>query len=131
MTLFDECLEALARDRIVLSGEKTKEMIKIFISTFLITNLGAIDWALVQNKYQVRKLNDIVEIIKERKVNIDKRVFIFWDNTELLSISAGLETTLVVIYDVIAVGFDTWIYCPDEMYVIEFHHEGRITIGFA
>ena len=39
-------------------------MIKTFMSTFQIKSLGTIHWPLVQNKYQVRKFNDIVELIK-------------------------------------------------------------------
>ncbi|QAA33698.1 hypothetical protein [Clostridium manihotivorum] len=67
MALFDECLEALDKDKIVQSEEKTSEVIKAFMATFPVAICGAIDWTLVQNKYRARKLHDIVEVIKKRK----------------------------------------------------------------
>jgi len=131
LTIFDECLEALGKDKVVQSEDETREVFKSFTSIFPITKWGVIDWAMVPNKHMVSKLDDIIGVITAKKSSSDKRVFILWNDGSLPSIRVDLETTLRVIDDVTAVSFDTWLYSPDDMYVIEFHHEGRITIGFV
>jgi hypothetical protein len=129
--MLDECLDALGKNKALLSEVETAEVFKSFTSMFPITDWGVIDWTEVSNKCIINNLEEIVCIINNRKGNGDKNVFILWNDNSLPSISVNLEDALYVIDDITAVSFDTWLYNAEDMYIVEFHHEGKITIGFA
>lgn len=129
-TLFDECLEVLGKNKKVLTECKTSQVFKSFMSTYPITKWGVIDWSAVDNKFIVGKIGDIKHIIETHKPNADYTIYILWNDSSLPSIKSDLDNILNVIDDITAVSFDTWIYSEKEKYVIEFYHDGKITIGF-
>ncbi|HEY9063177.1 MAG TPA: hypothetical protein VIO64_22185 [Pseudobacteroides sp.] len=130
-TLLDECLDALGDDKEILSYSETSKIFKSFISTFPITKWGVIDWSGVDKKYIVSKAEEIKHIFKMHKPESDIKVYILWNDNSLPSIAVDMDKAMKVIDDVTAVSFDTWLYNDKEKYVIEFHHEGLVTLGFA
>lgn len=87
---------------------------------------GRINWDKVIKK---ERINNIVDI-KEKILNNSIEVYVIWDKVDLTIIKSDLISVLNVIYDVIAVSFDTLLFSVDEEYVIEFFNDGEIMIGF-
>ncbi|MBD3231577.1 hypothetical protein GF322_02830 [Candidatus Dependentiae bacterium] len=127
MTLFEKCLKALKNDLVILSEEETKKVFDKMIHTFPITLWGRINWKNVKNFKKIVSINNIDQFINPGK----KEVYILWDEASLPAIKTDMKKLLNVIDDITAVSFDTWIYCPKDGWVIEFYHEGEITIGFV
>lgn len=129
MTLFEECIEALQPEVEILSLENRAIYSGIVSNNFPIQLNGAIDWRKVSKKYEVTSYGEIVSTLKKVLKNFDEKVFIIWDGAHLPPIKANLTKIIEKIDDVTAVGFDTWIVSPRDRFVIEFYHEGEITIG--
>lgn len=55
----------------------------------------------------------------------------FITDTTLPVIQSKIYPLLNVIYDVTAVGLDTWLFCPDGGYAIEFFHKYEIYLVFS
>lgn len=102
---------------------------KIVSDNFPIQLNGGIDWKNVNEKYQVTSYDKIVSTLKEVLGDFNEKVFIIWDGANLPPIRANLLKTIEKIDDVTAVGFDTWVISPYDRFVIEFYHEGGVTIG--
>jgi hypothetical protein len=131
MALFEECVTALGENIEILSITKTEEMFNKLVSFFPITSWGRINWESVDVFKEIPHRQDILSIIKkECGVHYNAAVFLLWNYTDAPSISADINQVLSNIDDVTAVGSDTWIFCPESGYVIEYFHEGQITIGF-
>lgn len=77
------------------------------------------------------KATDILNILGIYKRKAICKICILWNDNLLHCIHVELNKALEHINDVTAVSFDTWLYNSNEKYVIEFHHEGRITIGIV
>ena len=54
-----------------------------------------------------------------------------WDEATRPAVKSDLHHVLNHIEDVTIVSFDTWLFSPAEKYVIEFYHEGEVTIGLS
>ena len=52
-----------------------------------------------------------------------------WDNANLPCLKSELKNIIKSIDDVTAVSFDTWVVSSDYNIIIEFYHEGEITLG--
>ena len=135
MTLFEECLEALGKDAKVLTEDDTTKIFAQLESCFPMVYIAEsiwsrVDWSKISNKYTIdADINKTIEILKSNNLNIDNNVFILWNEATLPVVETKLNKILENIDDVIAVGFDTWIYCPYSNYLIEFYHENEITLG--
>jgi hypothetical protein len=131
MTLLDECIEALSNDTQVLSEEETQRIFDTFENTFPFTSWGRIDWDRLDKKIYLDSEKDILLSLNERfsQKRLESSIYILWDEGSLPAVKATLKNSLKVIDDVTSVSFDTWIFCPNLGYVIEFYHEGEITIG--
>lgn len=126
MTLFEECIVALEKKNVlVLSKDETNKIFECMAQSFPITPWGQIDWKNVKHK----KISSSDQITKY--INIQDEVYILWDNASIPSIKTNLNQILKALDDVTAVSFDTWLYNPTMGYIIEFYHEGDITIGWT
>jgi len=125
LTLFDECIEALGNPTILSDFESQNEFNR-FREAFSFS-FGRIDWSKIDNKETIQQISDILEKINER----DGEFFIIWDNARLPVIKSNIEGILKALDDVLAVSFDTWLYRPEDGTIIEFFHEGEITIAIA
>jgi hypothetical protein len=130
MTLFEECIEALQPMVEILPLDKRTYYSKMVSENFPIQLNGGIDWRRVNKKYEVSSYDEIITYLKNILGEFDETVYILWDGAHLPTIKANITKVIEKIDDVTAVGFDTWVISPSNRYVIEFYHEGEITIGF-
>ncbi|WP_013334514.1 hypothetical protein [Gloeothece verrucosa] len=130
MSLFDECIQALGENFKIFSEVETEEIFAKFENTFPISAWGRIKWEKIQQKIEVKSVSEIIPDLNQyfSAEKLDK-IYILWDNGSLPAIEAPLIQVLNVIDDVTAVSFDTWLFSPILEYVVEFYHEGDITIG--
>lgn len=129
MTLFEECIEALGKDAILLPISERGNLIKLLIERYPLTFYGRIDWDKVDRKFNIGTVNDIKIEMEKLGCNLDSEVYIIWDEATLPIVKTTLQQAIDSIDDVTAVSFDTWIFCQSIGYVIEFYHEGDITLG--
>ncbi len=131
MNLFDECIEALGNEVIILSEPETRAMFETLTTMFPITPWGRIDWESVDKKFKIENTQEIfikLKIHYGEKINAP--IYLLWNYSDAPVVQADLLNVIKVIDDVTAVGSDTWIICPSIGYVIEYFHEGEVTLGF-
>jgi hypothetical protein len=92
------------------------------INKFSITQWGRIEWDKVDNKIEIKE-SEIIAKLREIGVDVNKKVYVLWDNASLPAIKGNLIKIIEVIDDVAAVSFDTWLFCSEDNYVIELYHE--------
>lgn len=129
-TLFDECIEALYPDVEVIPLQQRNDYTRLMTNNYPIAINGRIDWEKVEQKQNVDSPKQVVGMVKEKVLIDDFDILIIWDGAHLPVIKSKLMKAIDVIDDVTAVGFDTWFYCIEHNCVIEFYHEGEITVGF-
>lgn len=129
MTIYEECLVALGNNAKAMSRKETKDIFEEMIGIFPITSWGRVDLDKINRKIRVASIQDGINKIKEEKL-IDGDVYILWDEASLPAVKTKIESVVNAIYDITAVSFDTWIFCPSKKYLIEFYHEHEITLCF-
>lgn len=129
--LFDQCIRALGKNKEIMSMNVTEEIFQLFEDAFPITKWGRIDWDKVSKKIKIKSIDEVDDCLEKLIKNFDTNIFIIWNDASLPAIKTDLNDTLKVINDITAVSFDTWLFCPSSKYIIEFFHEGEITIGIA
>lgn len=129
MTLFQECIDVLGEDITIYSEEDTSKLFSEFASIFPITSWGQVDWIALDDKITDIDLSSLVKMLKRRGLE-NLTVIVLWNYSDAPAIRANLENILINLNDVIAVGSDTFLFSPENRFVIEFHHEGEITLGF-
>ena len=131
MSLLNECIEAIGDNAVVLSVPETENVFSIFEDMFPITSWARIDWEKINEKVNLVSSNELVLSLNNyfNKKELESHTYILWDEGSLPAMEAKLEQIIKVIDDVTSVSFDTWIFSLEFGYVIEFYHEGDITIG--
>jgi hypothetical protein len=126
---FHESLENLRSNSQILLSSESEQIYDRLQDDFPFTWWGRIDWDNVEKKISVKEC----EIINNIQLNIEpksNRVFILWGYGPYPVISTDIESAINNIEEINAIGHDQWIYCPLNKYVIEFYHNGEITIGW-
>jgi hypothetical protein len=131
MSLLNECIEAIGDNAVVLSVPETENVFSIFEDMFPITSWARIDWEKINEKVNLVSSNELVLSLNNyfNKKELESHPYILWNDGSLPAIEAKLEQIVRVIDNVTSVSFDTWIFSPELGYVIEFYHEGEITLG--
>lgn len=119
--LLNECLNALDRKARILSDDVGEEVYSIFKKKISFLPWG-IDWEKCINTKIIRRSELRSDVFKSNEF------FIIW-NKDLPIIKSDLATIITNVDDICAVQFDTWLFASDYKEVVEFHHEGKITIG--
>ncbi|WP_273129383.1 CDI toxin immunity protein [Bacillus weihaiensis] len=128
MTLFKECVEALGPNIIILTVEETTDYLEELCTYYPITSWGRIDWDKISNKKTIIEKDDLNDWFNENNIStLD--VTILWNYTESPGIKTNLHDALQVLDHVTAVASDTFMYNLEVGYVIEFYHDGEVTIG--
>ncbi|AQT86320.1 hypothetical protein ERICIV_01725 [Paenibacillus larvae subsp. larvae] len=128
MTLFEECIIALGNDVEILSQAETSYYFDELVKKFPVTSWARIDWNSISIKKPIEELGEIIIWLNDMNIK-NTKVIILWNHTDSPGISTELRNALNVIDDITAVGSDTFMFCPHNNYVIEFYHEGEITVG--
>ncbi|MNE35666.1 hypothetical protein D3C80_1294410 [compost metagenome] len=131
MTLFEELIELLSDDVVIETFQETDRLLHFLVETYPVTRWGRIDWEAVSDKHVVVSVQEVAGILESNLGGSnDLKVNLLWNYSDAPSIRVSLNQVVKYIDDVLAVGSDTWITCPDFSFVIEFFHEGEIVLGF-
>lgn len=130
MFLIDQCVKALEQPVVVLSPQETRDIRHRLRQKVPFTFWGRIDWRHVNHSVRVLSFEEILPILLENGKREDDGIVLLWDEMTRPALLSVLQAVLREIEIVLRVSFDTWIIDVDEQYVIEFYHEGEITIGF-
>ena len=118
-----ECKEALGAAGEILEQEEKDAVYRIFMDKVPFLPWG-VDWEQF-NAFQ--KISEIDEICEKCE---SKEFYIIW-SARFPIIKSDIDTIIKNIDDVCAVSPDTWLFAANYDEVIEFHHEGKITLGHS
>lgn len=130
MSLVDDCVKALGEGTVVLSKKERYILFKELLKQFPFTRWGRIDWTVAEHKVLAASASEVLPLLVSHGKETSEAVFIIWDEVTLPAIKTDVQAVLHHSWEVTMVSFDTWIFCPENKYVIEFYHEGEITIGW-
>lgn len=135
MDLFEECIEALGNkgEVTILSEEQSRDVITSFEKSIPWDYSYIhykIDFSQISRKAEIELPEDILNELQKNKADINEQVYVIWSDPTLPVIKTSIKNVISVIYDVLAVSSDTWIFCPKERYVVEYYHEGETYLGF-
>lgn len=128
--LFKECLETLGENTIVLSEEDSTIVYNALLDQFPFSPWSRIDWVQVSMKATVDDVIEITSTLNKMDQQVQDSVFVLWCGGAHLVLQTELHKVIDSIDDVLAVDFDTYIFCSSK-FVIEFYHEGEVTIGIV
>ena len=114
--LFDECLKALGSYKIAKLYEA-----KMAMANLRLTDYGRLDF----RRYKSSRGMSIAEL----RALGDFACCIIYNNADLPVVKCRFKQVLDCLDDVLAPAFDTWVL--DEKYsrLIEFYHDGQITLA--
>ncbi len=129
--LFEECLEALGNNAVVLSPAKSDDIVDLLEKSVPIYEGGSrIDWNKVDEKIYLDSPRETVEALtKLLQGNIDTSIYLMWNDGELLVIKTDLHAVLDNFDDVTCVSFETWFFNPSQGYIIEYYYLGDMAVG--
>jgi hypothetical protein len=130
MSLLKECLEKLQNHK-VLNEQETGKCFSSLQNTFEFTSWGRINWTTVKEVIKLDNQEDMLELFVFifRNICEDPSIVILWDNGALPGVEIPSKNLSGNIDDITAVSFDTWIFSEKHSLVIEFYHEGEVTLG--
>ena len=131
MDLFEECMEALGKNAKILNEKVAENILSDFDENFPLTLWGRIDWDKIKNKKEINTFEEIFLVIENEKRKTSNLIYVIGSDATIPILESNLDTILESFYDVAAVSPNTWLYCPEDSWVIEFYHEGNTTIGFV
>jgi hypothetical protein len=127
-SLYDDCIESFGGKVDILSKVESEKVMNKFQNIFAFTSYGRINWDSL-----VKKINiiSISTILNQESIEKDDEIYIIWDDATFPLLSVTIGEAIKNIEEVLPVSFDTWFYCVSKKYVIEFYHEGQISLGKA
>jgi hypothetical protein len=129
--LFIECIKALEGNVTILSLEESNKILDEFENKAPFHKHGArIDWSKVINKERIEFPDRIITTLNrllEKQINTS--VYLFWNDAGLPVIKTDLKSIIESYDDIVSLGFETWMYNPQEGYVVENYYLGEIHIG--
>ena len=124
MNLFEECLQVLGSNVVVLNEQDSSFISHKMQSTFPFTP-WRVCWDKIKNKKILRNPKELDVILPQQLPT----VLVVWSDLALPVLKCPLSIILQYINDIICVSFDTWIFSLDEQWIVEFYHEGEVTYG--
>lgn len=124
MNLFEECLQVLGSNVVVLNKQDSISISHTMQSTFPFTP-WRVCWDKIENKKILQNPEELGEILLQQLPT----VFVAWTDMALPILKCPLPIILQYINDVTCVCFDTWIFSLDEQWIVEFYHEGEVLFG--
>ncbi|MDX6189493.1 hypothetical protein SGQ83_09050 [Flavobacterium sp. Fl-318] len=125
MSLFQECVDSLKKEVIVYAAAATLKIFEEFQQKNKFTFYGRIDWSTFQRSFKINNLDDI-----RKHIVHNEKCYILWNDTSFPVLETSLQSVYMNVDNVLAVSYDTWLYVFEKNIVIEFYHDGEITIGF-
>ncbi len=131
MNLFEECLGALGQSVCICKQDVAEKILANFDQNFPLTSWGRIDWNKIKEKKIISSIEDIIPTLTDQKRNFTGPVYIIGSDPTIPILECSLDKILEFFDDVEAMSPNTWLFCPSNGWVIEFYHEGEITIGWV
>jgi hypothetical protein len=126
-------VEDRSRVRILTSAEN-REYESISLNQLPQTPWGTIDWSgvVVLEEHATRNEVEAAELFAElvrRYVDVDSGVVLFWGNLVVPSLMATAGIVAGNAEEVLATSHDVWLFAPSRSLLIEYFHEGRLTVA--
>ena len=118
-----ECKEALGAAGKILEQEEKDAVYRIFTEKVPFLPWG-IDWEQFNAFQNISEIDEIYEKCES------KEFYIIW-SARFPIIKSDIDKIIKNIDDVCAVSPDTWLFSANYDEVIEFYHEGKITLGHS
>ena len=122
MTLVDECILALGKDAKMLGNGDIKYVLKKFYENVKLTAWGAFDCSNTRGKKEKCSITEL-----NRYLNL-KKYYIIWDNAKTPILLCSTDAILNNIYDITAVGTNTWLVSEYFKRFIEIYHEYELNV---
>lgn len=119
--LLQECIEVLGDSSYIIDYEKGIMIYNKFMQMIPFLPWG-IDWVKLDVFRKINSLDQLEESC------INRYFYIIWGK-DLPIIKSDIKTISNYIYDIIAVSPDTWLLAENYDEIIEFYHEGKVTVG--
>lgn len=121
-SLLRECLELLQNNSHVLDDSEEQYISQKFKKEVPMTEWGRIDWKKITKSKIVNDYDKLLEVLNRGEY------YIIWGEG-LPIVQCDLNQIIKYIDDIIAVDFDTWLVSSDFVTIVEFYHEGEISVG--
>lgn len=108
----------------ILNHEEGNKILEEIQEKIPFTVYGRVDF----DKFKFQNIIESISSIHEL-ITISEEFYVMWDNVNLPCLKSELNSIIKFIDDVKAVSFDTWVVSLDYNTIIEFYHEGEITLG--
>jgi hypothetical protein len=119
----------------VLDTNITEIIKEKFSETFPIAFWNRIDWenkSVNQLKLNEQDIEQIPTILNSIGYDTSTPIYIFWGYDDYPVVKTTLSTNLLsAIDEIVWLGTDLYIYCPNQKYVIEFFHDDSVNIGWV
>jgi hypothetical protein len=123
-TLLQECIEFTGAK--ILNYEEGNQILEEIQGKIPFTLDGRVDFTKFKSKNIINTISSINE-----SITISTEFYVMWDEVNLPCLKCELKDIIKFIDDVTAVSFDTWMVSSDYNTIIEFYHEGEITLGIV
>lgn len=121
--LLEECIKALGGEANILNDSQGDLISDTLNDKFHFGSHG-VNLTKYKNAIPLGSIHDVDEAIRNTSC------FIIWDEYSLPVVKSNISIIWENIDDVTAVSFDTYIFDVDFNWLIEFHHEGKITLVY-
>ncbi|SFC39147.1 hypothetical protein SAMN05443252_103192 [Bacillus sp. OV322] len=103
-----------------------------FVQTFPIAEWGRIDWEKVKNKVKIKDWNtgSIKDVLRIQGFDLTQQAYLLYSSGDFPFVKTSVQRILSNFEELTWIGWDQFIYCPTSRYVIEYFHDGDITIGW-
>jgi len=130
---FEECIMALGENVTILDKPESNKIWTIFKSHIPIIKGGSrIDWKQIDRKSTIDIPTQTFSTLKKLLPNlIDTSVCVLWNDALLPVIKTNIESVIAHFDDVTAVCFETWLYNPEQKYIVEFYYLGEMSAGLV
>lgn len=116
-----------------LAKEDAERIMDEFVQVFPITEWGRIDWSKVERKESIEDedIDLIKDVLISQGLELSQEAFLMYGYGDYPFVKTSLERILINLEEVSWFGSDQFIYCPTSKFVIEYFHDGDITIGWC
>jgi hypothetical protein len=130
--LLTECIQTLDGYVTALSEAESLAISDQFTDTFPIVSWGRVWWDKIMRKVELSRDDARHGVSAHLSIEeLERPVYVIWDDAGLPVLRV---TKLLAVLDhidaVTAVSFDTWLFRPENPFVIEFYHEGEVLMGW-
>lgn len=124
MSLFQECVDALKKEVILYDDETSFKIFENFEDKISFTFYGRIDWSNFSKFFKLNNLDGI-----RNYIDFTDNCYVLWNDESLPVLQTSIESVYLNVDDVLAVSYDTCLYVFEKNIIIEFYHDGEITLG--